>query len=159
VTLILKDGNARYPMIPLKSYSDQKCGRYRRFSDSNSIYLFWKFHRFFLETINAQFIFAEKQQMKINNLTKQKYKYFIHTWSDKAWYRCKSGIAILKWRVTWNYAYSPFKSDCLSCCKKLYTDKENVKNILLKILFYSNWKSKFLDMFIITLWTLRIDIR
>ena len=25
-------------------------------------------------------------------------------------YRCKSGITIWAWRVTWNYAYSPFKS-------------------------------------------------
>ena len=25
-------------------------------------------------------------------------------------YRCKSGITILAWRVTWFYAYSPFKS-------------------------------------------------
>ena len=29
-----KDGNARFTTVPLKRYSDQKCERYTRFSDS-----------------------------------------------------------------------------------------------------------------------------
>ena len=28
---------------------------------------------------------------------------------DHIKYRCESGIAILNWRFTWNYAYSSFK--------------------------------------------------
>ena len=34
--------------------------------------------------------------------------HLIHTWSDKAFRFCKSGILIFTWRATWNYAYSPF---------------------------------------------------
>ena len=33
-------------------------------------------------------------------------------------YRCKSGIAIFKWRVTWNYAYSSLKSQVLGFMKQ-----------------------------------------
>ena len=29
-------------------------------------------------------------------------------------YHCKSVIAIFAWRVTWNYAYSPFQAEVLS---------------------------------------------
>ena len=45
---------------------------------------------------------------------KLKHKFQIHTSSiSKSFLRaccCKSAIAIFVWRVTWNYAYSPFKS-------------------------------------------------
>ena len=30
-------------------------------------------------------------------------------------YRCESGIAIFAWRVTWNYAYGPFKMNLPVC--------------------------------------------
>ena len=56
-------------------------------------------------------------QIKINSLEKQKHGYLIYIWSDL----CKPGITSFAWRVTWNYAYSPFK-------KKLSTGKEmNIK--------------------------------
>ena len=48
--------------------------------------------------------------MRINSLKKQEHGYLIHTWSDKG-YHCKSGITIFAWKVTWNYAYSPFNID------------------------------------------------
>ena len=50
-------------------------------------------------------------QKKKNIFKKQKYWYITHTWSDKSFqgYRCKSGIAIFRRRVTWNYAYIPFE--------------------------------------------------
>ena len=32
-------------------------------------------------------------------------------------YRCKSGIAIFAWRVTWNYAYSPFNKTRVQCIR------------------------------------------
>ena len=85
-----------------KSY--QKCGRFRRFLDSKSVW----FRRCFLWARNAPVTFAEKPQMKINSLKKQKHGHLIHTWSDKAFRFCKSGILIFAWRATWNYAYSPF---------------------------------------------------
>ena len=46
-----KDGNLRFTMVPLKPLR-QKCGRYRRFSDSKNDY-FCEFLYWFLLTINA----------------------------------------------------------------------------------------------------------
>ena len=39
-------------------------------------------------------------------------------------YRVKSGIGIFAWRVTWNYAYSPFKFSltCLVCSSEISQD-------------------------------------
>ena len=34
-----KNGNARFTMIPLQRFTDKKCGRYRRFSDSKNVKL------------------------------------------------------------------------------------------------------------------------
>jgi len=47
-----KDGNARFTMVALKSYSGQKCGRSRRFTDSatRKVFIF----RFFLKTIEMR---------------------------------------------------------------------------------------------------------
>jgi len=41
----------------------------------------FEFENFASETRNT---FAEKPEMKINSLKKQKHGYLIHTWSDKA---------------------------------------------------------------------------
>ena len=38
-------------------------------------------------------------------------------------YRCESGIAIFAWRITWNYAYSPFKTKTTKVIIKLKTFK------------------------------------
>ena len=60
--------------------------------------------------------------MKINRLNKQKQGYLITIWSDNAFegFRCKLDIGIFAWRVTWNYAYNPFKY-CPSLTQDIYT--------------------------------------
>ena len=54
----------------------------------------------------VQVTFPEKLQMKLNSLKKQKHKYLIHIWSDKAFKGTVVNRALLSllWRVTWNYA-------------------------------------------------------
>ena len=49
--------------------------------------------------------------LKIIRFQIDKHGYLIHARSDRMFsgYRCESGIAILAWKVTWNYSYSPFK--------------------------------------------------
>ena len=59
------------------------------------------FHLGFLTKVTCAFLLQEKQ-------------YLPHHWSDKGYKgtlnRCGSDITIFAWRrVTWNYAYNPFK--------------------------------------------------
>jgi len=100
----------RYPWnLTLK-----KCGKYPRFSESKSVY-FSDFLHWFLLTRNPQVTFAEKQQMKMNSLRKQKHDYLFHSWLDNEF----KGTVINRtlsylhfaWRVTWNYAYRPFEGN------------------------------------------------
>ena len=66
------------------------------------------FH-FFFYARNAQVTLAEKPQMKINSLKKQKHRYLIHTWSDKASKGTVVNLALpfLHGGLS-NYAYSPW---------------------------------------------------
>ena len=50
----------------------------------------------------------EAWKLKIIIFQKQKHWYLDLTWSDQD-YKGESGIVIFLWRVTWNYAYCPFK--------------------------------------------------
>ena len=52
------------------------------FSDSKCLFLWVS--TFFLEARNANIIFAEKTQMKVNSLKERKHANLIYTWSDKA---------------------------------------------------------------------------
>ena len=61
---------------------------------------------------NAQVTFVVKPQLKNNQLKKNKHRYLIHTWIDKAF---KGSIEvqaliihIFEWRVTCNNSDSPF---------------------------------------------------
>ena len=38
-------------------------------------------------------------------------------------YRCESGYAIFAWRLTWNYAYSPFNLENISNCPQMTMEK------------------------------------
>ena len=67
----------------LETLSDQICGRYHRFSDLKSVY-FCDFFHCFLKERNVRVTFAEKQQVQINSLKKQKNCYLIRTISYKA---------------------------------------------------------------------------
>ena len=56
------------------------------------------------------------------------------------WYCCKSGMAIFAWRITWNYAYSPFKhifrDDCTAFIKPFFLLSQ------FHTVFFSSWRSK-----------------
>ena len=45
-------------------------------------------------------------------------------------YRCESGTAIFAWRITWNYAYSPFKTKTTKVIIKLKIFKTHFLNFL-----------------------------
>ena len=64
----------------------------------------------FLQTRNEQVTFADKPQIKMKSLKKQKHKKIIHFWSDKVFKSTLVNRALpsLHGGVTWNYAYSPF---------------------------------------------------
>ena len=57
-------------MLDGDAWSDKKCGRYRLFSDSESVY-FCEFPFDFLKARDAQILFAEKPQRKIRSLEEQ----------------------------------------------------------------------------------------
>ena len=96
-----KDGNTRFTTVPTKSYSDRKCG---------------------IVNISASFsIASSKQGMRksishgesanVNNSLKKTKSLISNSFLTRQSFqghRCKSGIAIFAWRLTWNYAYSPF---------------------------------------------------
>ena len=50
-------------------------------------------------------------------------------------YRCKWGIALLAWKVTWNYAYSPFNGICRFFSLFFRLSMEKVRQVLIENLF------------------------
>ena len=94
-----KNGNVRFTSVPLKLLSDQYCGRYCRFSGFRSIklcsYIF----------LGRKTTIENKQFSKLStlifntHLIRQNFR----------GYFCESGIAIFAWRVSYYFAYSPFK--------------------------------------------------
>ena len=55
-------------------------------------------------------------------------------------YRSESDIAIFAWRVTWNYAYSPFKCSLTALIKSIYSRK--TANVNLQIVIFDEfWRS------------------
>ena len=87
--------------------------------------LFFKFKiiPIFSCTKNEQLLF-KKPQLKIISFQNYKHWYLIHTWSEKAFKGTvvSPGIAIFACRVTWHYAYSPFKHKFYyifaTCCRR-----------------------------------------
>ena len=77
----------------------------------NTAGFFCEFLHFFLQARNTQDTFAENPHMKQFKETKTfiSYSYLIRQRFQG--YRFKSGIAIFSWRITLNYAYSPFNLD------------------------------------------------
>ena len=78
------------------------------FSDSKSFY-FFEFHQCFLSARNVKVTVevtdAEKPQKKHFNETKTLISNSYLIRQIFSWYRCKSGIEIFAWRVTWKYIY------------------------------------------------------
>ena len=78
------------------------------FSDSKSFY-FFEFHQCFLSARNVKVTVevtdAEKPQKKHFKETKTLISNSYLIRQIFSWYRCKSGIEIFAWRVTWKYIY------------------------------------------------------
>ena len=92
----------------------------------NNIY-FWMFeNRFSCETVNTLRCVVVTDQLRwdyfVHSVQAAFYRYscsFRHVYTEKSFYsmnshwfkgwRFKSGIALFVLRITWNYAYSPFK--------------------------------------------------
>ena len=107
----------------------KKCGRCRRFSDSKSVY-FFEFPNCFLEARNA------KENKRNKGLKEQKPAYLVHTWSDKAVFRCKVGIPIFAWRVMRNYVYKvPLSLILIRSIIKLYNSFKTMPFRYLLIIF------------------------
>ena len=99
-----EDGYVRFTMVPLKPLSDQWGGKY--FSKSIKLIISMRFSC----SRKAQVTLLKNSQLKIIGFHIYKHWYLIHTYQTKG-YRCESSIANCAWRVTWNYAYNPFKEN------------------------------------------------
>ena len=66
-------------MLPFKTLLNQKCGRYRRFSESISVYFCESLYCLWASHFRRKTANKNKQ-----NLKKQKHWVLIHTWSNKA---------------------------------------------------------------------------
>ena len=81
------------------------------FSDSNSVY----FCDFLTRTVFTSVIFSIRREtvnesLDINSEQKTLISNSYSIRQRFQGYRCKSGIVIFTWRLTWNYADSPFKT-------------------------------------------------
>ena len=83
-----KDGSARFTTVSLKAMSDLI--RYRFFCFLKLFIFICGYFRVRTTTVASTFFIRLRFQG----------------------YRCESGIAIFAWRVTYNYAYSLFMSEC-----------------------------------------------
>ena len=85
----------------------------------------------------AQVSFIEIQ-IKIISFQNHKQLFLTYTWNDKAFKDtgCESDIAIFSWRVTWNYACSPY-IDTFCCCISLADLIKKYKKSKLKICAWS----------------------
>ena len=105
---LCKDGNARFTTVPSKALSDQVWIRYQCFCFFNLFIVIcgflWLAH-FLLIRNNGEIHRNKHSLSQKNNVF---FSTFLFSLKFQG-YRCKSGIAILAWRVAKNYAYSPWK--------------------------------------------------
>ena len=103
------EGNGRFTTVPSKTLPDQALMRYQCFC----------FHKLFIficrfsVKVNSVFLVYEKQphrnpRVTVSSTILIRLRFYR--------YRCKLRIVIFAWRITWNYAYSPFKHCILVLC-------------------------------------------
>ena len=100
------------------------------FSDSKSVY-FWVSPSLLINKKCESHIRRETASENIHFKEKNGYVISTYSWKKVVGYHCTSGIVIFAWRITWNYAYSPFKvfhfiKECLDIKGSIYLDKMDI---------------------------------
>ena len=80
-------------------------------SFANQVWIGYQFFKFEIALLKFVPHFYAGKLYEWSELNQQKWQYFKNVWLPKG---CESGIAILWWRVTWNYAYSPINTGAMT---------------------------------------------
>ena len=128
---------AMFTTVTFKALSDQVWTRYAYFVCSNCIFSFGVS----LQKCLAHFLIlstnGEIHKTKLLQVNKTKLSSTFLIRLSFQGYRYKWGFALFEWKVTWNYAYSPFNGICRMIFFLLFfrLSMEKVRQVLIENLF------------------------
>ena len=128
-----KVGNGRFTTVPLKPWSDQKCGRHRRFLTKKCLFL-WVFLLLHTSKNCASHFRRETANEKKNIFYKQK-TLISNFWifgSNKAFKFTVNRALPSLHRFTWNFVYIPFKTFVKVVEKSVLEMKDEPANFVRK---------------------------